>query len=46
MAATHRHELELKRKSESVKRTTNDPLEKLRCCCLEKGTCGIKGIGR
>ena len=46
MAATHRHEQELKRKCENAALKTKDPMEVLRLQCLARGSSGIKGIGR
>ena len=46
MAATHRHEEELKQKCKQKAQTEKDPLELLRLKCLERGAAGIKGIGR
>ena len=46
MAATHRHEEELKQKCKQKAQTEKDPLELLRLRCLERGAAGIKGIGR
>lgn len=46
MAATHRHEEELKQKCKQKAQTETDPLELLRLKCLERGAAGIKGLGR
>ena len=46
MAATHRHERELKMKCQKAARENTDPLELLRLKCLARGASGIKGIGR
>ena len=46
MAATHRHEKELRDKCEKAINITEDPLELLRLKCLARGVSGIKGIGR
>ncbi len=46
MAATHRHEQELKAKCKKAAQTATDPLELLRIKCLARGASGIKGIGR
>ena len=46
MAATARLNRELKAKMAQKKKTTTDPVEKLRACCLERGASGIKGLGR
>lgn len=46
MAATERHEQEMKKKSAELARTATDPLEMLRHKCLARGASGIKGIGR
>ena len=46
MAATHRHEKELREKCEKASRIEKDPLELLRLKCLSRGASGIKGIGR
>lgn len=46
MAATHRHEQELKQKSAEAAKTCKDPVERLRLSCLSRGASGIKGLGR
>ncbi len=46
MAATHRHERELKMKCQKAARENTDPLEQLRLQCLARGASGIKGIAR
>ena len=46
MAATHRHEAELKKKCQQALNKTKDPVEMLRLQCLARGSSGIKGIGR
>ena len=46
MAATERHEQEMKKKSADLARTATDPLEMLRHKCLARGASGIKGIAR
>ena len=46
MAATQRHEQDLKQKSARAAETVTDPLELLRLKCLSRGASGIKGIGR
>lgn len=46
MAATHRHELEMKTKCQKAAQKVTDPLELLRLKCLARGASGIKGIGR
>jgi len=46
MAATARLNRELKAKMAQTKKTTKDPVEMLRACCLERGASGIKGLGR
>ncbi|KAI6652089.1 Calcyphosin-like protein [Oopsacas minuta] len=46
MAATKRHEEDLKRNSKRQEAVTNDPIELLRLKCLSRGACGIKGLGR
>lgn len=46
MAATHRHEQELKQKSAAAASKATDPVEKLRLKCLSRGASGIKGLAR
>lgn len=46
MAATHRHEREMKMKCRKAAATTTSPVELLRLRCLERGSSGIKGLGR
>ena len=47
MAATKRHEDDLKTKSEqALKKGVDNPVEALRLKCLARGASGIKGIGR
>jgi hypothetical protein len=46
MAATSRHQNELKRKAEKAYNTTENPIEKLRAACLMRGANGIKGLSR
>lgn len=46
MAATKRHEEELKRNSKRLESKTSDPVELLRLKCLSRGASGIKGLGR
>ena len=46
MAATKRHEEDLKRKSKRQENKTDDPIEMLRLKCLARGASGIKGLGR
>ena len=46
MAATQRHEQELKQKSADALKKATDPMEILRLKCLSRGASGIKGIGR
>ena len=46
MAATHRHEQEMRERCARAVSKTQDPLEKLRLKCLMRGASGIKGIGR
>ncbi|EDV22333.1 uncharacterized protein TRIADDRAFT_28500 [Trichoplax adhaerens] len=46
MAATSRHEAELKRKCQTALSKTQDPVEQLRLQCLSRGSSGIKGLGR
>jgi len=46
MAATARLNRELKAKMAKARKTTTDPVEMLRACCLERGASGIKGLGR
>jgi hypothetical protein len=46
MAATHRHEREMKMKCRKAASSTTSPVELLRLRCLERGSSGIKGLGR
>jgi len=46
MAATERHEQEMKQKSAEAAKKATDPLEILRHNCLARGASGIKGLGR
>ena len=46
MAATSRHQDELKRKAAKAIHTTEDPVEKLRAACLMRGASGIRGLSR
>ncbi|XP_038048556.1 calcyphosin-like protein [Patiria miniata] len=46
MAGTARHDHEMKMNARKKLQTTKDPIEKLRLRCLERGSAGIKGIGR
>ena len=46
MAATSRHEYEMKMKCKKAATKTTDPVELLRLKCLERGASGIKGLGR
>lgn len=46
MAATARHQEELKRKAQQAYNTTQDPIERLRAACLMRGANGIRGLGR
>uniref|UniRef100_T1J5A4 EF-hand domain-containing protein n=1 Tax=Strigamia maritima TaxID=126957 RepID=T1J5A4_STRMM len=46
MAATARQELDLKNKATRLLKQTTDPVEKLRYQCLQRGACGIAGLGR
>jgi hypothetical protein len=46
MAATARHEREMIRKCKQNESKTKDPVEKLRMNCLQRGSAGIKGLGR
>lgn len=46
MAATERHEEELKQNCAKKIAQATDPVEKLRLKCLARGANGIKGLGR
>lgn len=46
MAATARHQQELKQKAMKVIQTSDDPIEILRAKCLARGANGIKGLSR
>ena len=46
MAATERHEEELKQKCAKEADQAKDPIEKLRLKCLARGASGIKGMSR
>ena len=46
MAATARHQEELRQKSMKVIQTSHDPIEILRAKCLARGASGIKGLSR
>ena len=46
MAATARHQAELKKKAELAIKTTTDPIELLRAKCLARGANGIRGLSR
>lgn len=46
MAATTRHQEEMKRKAMKVIQTSEDPIEVLRAKCLARGASGIKGLSR
>ncbi|KXJ15948.1 Calcyphosin-like protein [Exaiptasia diaphana] len=46
MAATARHEREMRQKCQKNFDKTKDPVEKLRLACLSRGSSGIKGLGR
>lgn len=46
MAATARHEKEMKDKAKRAFTTAKDPVEKLRQRCLARGTTGIQQLGR
>ncbi|XP_075265382.1 calcyphosin-like protein [Convolutriloba macropyga] len=46
MAATSRHEAELKKKALEEVKKTNDPIEKIRWQCLSRGAAGIRDLGR
>ncbi len=46
MAATSRHQEELKRKAAIALNTTTDPIERLRAACLMRGANGIRGLSR
>lgn len=46
MAATARHEEELKRKALKAIQTSQDPIEVLRAKCLARGANGIRGLSR
>jgi hypothetical protein len=46
MAATARHQEELKRKALETIKTAEDPIEILRAKCLARGANGIRGLAR
>lgn len=46
MAATGRMNHELKRKAKEAEKNATDPVELLRCKCLQRGANGIKGLAR
>lgn len=46
MAATARHQEELKRKAMKAIQTSTDPIEILRAKCLARGANGIRGLSR
>lgn len=46
MAATARHQEELKRKAMKAMQTSQDPIEVLRAKCLARGANGISGLSR
>ena len=46
MAATARHQEELKRKAQLAIQTSSDPIEILRAKCLARGANGIRGLSR
>lgn len=47
MAATARHDREMKRKAAAkLNNKDTDPIERLRCQCLARGSSGILGLGR
>jgi len=46
MAATNRMNHELKRKAKEAEKDAKDPVELLRCKCLQRGANGIKGLAR
>lgn len=46
MAATYRHQNELKKKAEKAYNATEIPIEKLRAACLMRGASGIRGLSR
>lgn len=46
MAATGRMNHELKRKAKEAEKNCSDPVELLRCKCLQRGANGIKGLAR
>ena len=46
MAATTRHQEELKKKAAKAIHTAEDPVEKLRAACLMRGATGIHGLSR
>lgn len=46
MAATSRHQAELKKKAELAIKTSDDPVEILRAKCLARGANGIRGLSR
>ena len=46
MAATHRHESELKKKALVEMQKATDPIEKIKWQCLSRGASGIRDLGR
>lgn len=46
MAATARHQEELKQKAMKAIKTSADPIEILRAKCMARGANGIKGLSR
>ena len=46
MAATKRHEEDMKRNSKRQESLSKDPVELMRLKCLARGASGIKGLGR
>ena len=46
MAATARHQAELKKKAQQAIKTSDDPIEILRAKCLARGANGIRGLSR
>lgn len=46
MAATQRHNEELKRQATKALLATKDPIERLRAACLSRGAQGIQGLSR
>ena len=46
MAATARHEAELKKKALEEVKKARDPIDKIRWQCLSRGAAGIRDLGR